>query len=72
MLKPQDFETWRNNHGLTQRAAAPFIGISRRAWQKYESGIAIAPLSVLLAMAARDQGIKPLETVVAITPPPDC
>lgn len=54
-----DFEKWRNKHGLNQAQAAKWIGISRRSWQRYEGGESIPSDDVLLAMAARDAGLKP-------------
>ncbi len=67
MLKPNDFETWRNKRNMSQEEAATYIGISRRAWQKYEYGTSKPTLCVMLAMAARDNGLG-FESIILPVP----
>jgi DNA-binding XRE family transcriptional regulator len=38
LMTPEELKQWRHNTGLTQRAAAEAIGVSRRNWQEMEAG----------------------------------
>ena len=59
---------WRARMGLAQRPAAKALGISLSTYQDHEGGISRktgkpirTPLSLLLAAAAREAGIEPIE-----------
>ena len=52
---------WRARMDFTQREAAAALGCSHRAYQSYETGTAIAPPYIGLAMSAVAQGIGSYE-----------
>ncbi len=37
-IGPAELRAWRLDHGLTQRQAAKWIGVSRRLWIRWEMG----------------------------------
>lgn len=37
-MNPKEIKEWRKECGLTQEAAAEYIGVTRAAWQHWEYG----------------------------------
>lgn len=59
---------WRARMALSQRAAAGSLGIALNTYQQWESGRSWKtgapvepPLTALLAAAAREHGLQPIE-----------
>lgn len=62
-LRPQrDLESWRASRRLTQHEAADFLGISHRAYQRYEHGE--RTMRGALAKQVMEKTGVPLETLV--------
>lgn len=65
-MTPDDFKAWRKAMGLSQRAAAEALGMSRPAIENYERGHRIGdnrkveiPRTVALACAALFHRLEP-------------
>lgn len=62
-LRPfSDLESWRKARRLTQREAAEFLGISHRAYQRFEYGE--RTMRGALAKQVMEKTGVPLETLV--------
>jgi DNA-binding XRE family transcriptional regulator len=60
-MTPESFLAWRNDVGLSQKAAAEQLGLGRRTVQDYEAGRYPVPRSVALACSAIFHRLEPWE-----------
>ena len=68
---PQDIISARKSAGLTQTDCADLVGVSRRSWQSWESGLAYMPIaSWALFLLATGQHER-YEVVAAIKSTPE-
>lgn len=58
MMDAPTFSDWRARNGLSWTGAAEALGMSRRMIAYYENGDRDIPLTVELACAAIDRGIR--------------
>lgn len=54
-----ELSAWRGRLGLRKPAAARALGVGVRSLVRYEQGEAPIPLTVALAAAAVEKGLKP-------------
>lgn len=58
-ITPDAFKAYRLMNNMTQEQLSEAIGVSRRNIQNYESGVLVPTLTVALAIAAHEAGVKP-------------
>ena len=54
------FRAWRRRLGLTQAGAAAVLDYGKRRVETWDRGEEEPPLTIRLAMAALEQGIRPI------------
>ena len=54
------FRAWRRRLGLTQAGAAAVLDYGKRRVEAWDRGEEALPLTIRLAMAALERGIKPI------------
>lgn len=64
MLKPR---AWREELGYTQERMGALIGVDRAAWMKYERGVRVPPLDVIVRCQQLSSGRVTVDSWLAVT-----
>ena len=58
---PAGLKAWRERQQIDKARAATRLGCSRNAYSRWEGGLSVIPLYIMLACAALERGLPPID-----------